>query len=310
LVPVILKIDIAGSIRYDLTNFGVTDFLSKSQNIDNSGNRSMEGVSPALGVVYHFSKSLNLFANISTSFETPTSTELANRPSGIGGFNPELNPSRAVEYETGFRGFYSSIFQYDLTGYIINIKDELIPFEVLTDVPGGQDYYRNAGSSIHRGIEMSLIYFPLPSLKTRMSFTYIDAYFKNYVVNGINYSGNNVPGITPIRITAELTYYTPIKLFVSVLSQYFGKVTANDANNANVIPYTIFDLDIGHDGISFGNDNKVNLVLSGGISNIFNIHNISSVTINATADRYYEPAPGRSFYLNTRLFYDSITKSE
>jgi len=310
LVPVTLKIDIAGSIRYDLTNFGVTDFLSNSQNIDNSGNRSMEGVSPALGVVYHFSKSLNCFANIATSFETPTSTELANRPSGIGGFNPELNPSRAVEYEAGFRGLYSSIFQYDLTGYIINIKDELIPFEVLTDVSGGQDYYRNAGSSIHRGIEMSLIYFPLPSLKTRMSFTYIDAYFKNYVVNGINYSGNNVPGITPVRIAAELTYCTPVKLFVSVLLQNFGKVTANDANTANVIPYTIFDLDIGHDGIFFGNDNKINLKLSGGISNIFNIHYISSVTINATADRYYEPAPGRSFYLNIRLFYDSITKSE
>ena len=304
IVPITLNTDIAGSIRYDQTYFGVTDFISSTQNINNSGSRMMKGVSPALGIVYHFLKSLNCFANISTSFETPTSTELANRPGGVGGFNPDLNPTHAVEYEAGLRGSSNSIFQYDLTFYIINIKDELIPFEVLPDAPGGQDYYRNAGSSVHRGAEMSLLYYPLPSLKTRLSFTYIDAYFKNYVVKEINYSGNKVPGITPTRIVSELTYHTPVKLYASVLTQIFGKVTANDANTANVNSYAIFDLDIGHDGISFGKDKKTKLILSGGISNIFNTHYISSVTINATADRFYEPAPGRSFFLNACLVYN------
>ncbi|HZK68901.1 MAG TPA: TonB-dependent receptor [Paludibacter sp.] len=304
IVPITLKIDIAGSIRYDQTYFGVTDFISSTQNINNSGSRMMKGISPALGIVYRFLKSLNCFANISTSFETPTSTELANRPGGVGGFNPDLNPSHAVEYEAGLRGSSNSIFQYDLTFYVINIKDELIPFEVLPDVSGGQDYYRNAGSSVHRGAEISLLYYPLPSLKTRLSFTYIDAYFKNYVIKEVNYSGNKVPGITPKRIASELTYYTPVKLYASVLTQIFGKVTANDANTANVNSYAIFDLDIGHDGISFGKDKKTKLILSGGISNIFNTHYISSVTINATADRFYEPAPGRSFFLNACLVYN------
>jgi len=301
LFPLTLKADIAGSIRYDLTYFKVIDFLSNSQNIDNSGKRTMNGVSPAAGIVYRFTKLLNCFVNFSTSFETPTSTELANRPSGVGGFNPDLNPSHAVEYEAGFRGSYNSILKYDLTGYFINIKDELIPFEVLSDAPGGQDYYRNAGSAVHCGAEASLVYSPVSSLKSRVSFTYIDAYFKDYVVKGIDYSGNKVPGITPTRMTAELTYYTPVELYISVLAQNFGKVTANDANTANVNPHAVFDLDIGHYGISFGNDTKMKLILSAGISNIFNTHYISSVTINATADRYYEPAPGRSFFLNARL---------
>jgi len=52
LIPVTLKIDIAGSIRYDQTYFGVTDFLSDSLNINNSGKRTMKGLSPALGIVY------------------------------------------------------------------------------------------------------------------------------------------------------------------------------------------------------------------------------------------------------------------
>jgi iron complex outermembrane receptor protein len=303
LFPVTLKIDVAGSLRYDQTNFKVTDFISDSQNMNNSGNRMMNGLSPAVGIVYRPIKFLNCFVNISTSFETPTSTELANRPGGVGGFNPDLYPSRALEYEAGLRGSVSPVFQYDLTGYIINIKDELIPFEVLPDAPGGQDYYRNAGSSVHRGAELALSYLPIPSLKASVSFTYIDAYFKNYVVKGIDYSGNKVPGITPIRLAAELTYYTPVRLYVSVLMQSFGKFTANDANTAYVNPHTVFDMDIGHDGISFGKDKKIRLILSGGISNIFNLHYISSVTVNATADRYYEPAPGRSYFLNVRLAY-------
>ena len=95
---------------------------------------------PSLGIVYRLSKYLNCFANISTSFETPTSSELANRPDGAGGFNPDLNPCRALEYEAGFRGAIRPVFQYDLTGYIIHIRDELILFEVLPDEPGGQVY--------------------------------------------------------------------------------------------------------------------------------------------------------------------------
>jgi iron complex outermembrane receptor protein len=156
---------------------------------------------------------------------------------------------------------------------------------------------------VHRGAELALRYFPIPSLKAQMSFTYIDAYFKNYEVKGINYSGNKIPGITPVRIAAELSYYTPVKIYISVLMQTFGKYTANDANTASVNTHTIFDLDIGHDGISFGNKKRTRLILSGGISNIFNLHYISSVTINATAERYYEPAPGRSFFINIRLAY-------
>jgi iron complex outermembrane receptor protein len=183
------------------------------------------------------------------------------------------------------------------------MKDELVPFEVPSDSSGGQVYYRNAGSAAHRGVELSLICHRLTSLKALMSFNYIDAYFKNYVVNGIDYSGNKVPGITPTRTAAELTYTTPFKLYVSALAQIFGNVIANDANTAIADSHTIFDLDIGHDGISFGKDENAKLILSGGISNVFNTHYISSVSINASANRYYEPAPGRCFFLNARLVY-------
>jgi hypothetical protein len=43
------------------------------------------------------------YINLSTSFETPTTTELRNRPGASGGFNEGLKPQRAVNYEIGAR---------------------------------------------------------------------------------------------------------------------------------------------------------------------------------------------------------------
>ncbi len=297
--PITSKINIGGSIRFDQTDFGVIDKLVNDSNINNSGRRVMNGVSPSVGLVYHITRSLNCFANISTSFETPTSTELANRPDGAGGFNSGLNPSHALEYETGFRGYINPIFTYDITGYIIQTKDELIPFQV--PLAPGQDYYRNAGSTVHRGGELAIRYLPFTYLDVVTSLTYIDAYYKNFTVKGVDYSGNKEVGITPIRVTAELKFHTFAGFYCSTLMQSFGKVFANDENTASADPYTVFDFGIGYDGFSWGNLWASKFIFSGGISNLFNTRYISAVTVNAAANRYYEPAPGRSFYLNARI---------
>ena len=48
-------------------------------NGDQSGSRNFVAVSPSVGIMYK-----GVFANISTAFETPTTTELINRPDGLG----------------------------------------------------------------------------------------------------------------------------------------------------------------------------------------------------------------------------------
>jgi iron complex outermembrane receptor protein len=299
LAPIASNIDIDGSIRYDQTYFGVTDKLVSTSNTNNSGSRSMNGLNPSLGLVYRLGKNLNFFTNVSTSFETPTSTELANRPDGVGGFNPDLNPSHALEFEGGIRGIINPIVKYDITGYIINTKDELIPFQV-PSAPG-QDYYRNSGSTKRLGGEASIRYLPFTFLDANAGLTYIDASYKNFIVKGTDYSGNKIPGITPIRGVIELKLHSLKGFYCSTLMQSFGKVYADDANTATAEKYTVFDLGIGHEGLSFGSSWISKLIISGGISNILDTHYIASVTVNAAAKKYYEPAPGRSFYINARL---------
>lgn len=298
-IPVTPNLNAALSLRYDRTSFGVKDLFKDS--VDNSGTRIMAAFSPSAGLIYRFDQSINLFANVSTSFETPTSTELANRPGRNGGFNPDLQPSRALGYETGLRGIILKQFRYDISAYVIHITDELIPFEVLPDVPGGQVYYRNAGSAVHRGFETSISWNVLPAIWIQTALTLIDAKFKEYTQDGVSYAGKKIPGISPRRISAVVNYHFPFPVTVSVQMLNAKSLPANDANTIYAPSYTLFNLNASYGEIAFGENRNITLVLGGGISNLFDKKYISAVTVNANANRYFEPGQERVFFLNARL---------
>ncbi len=292
--PATSKLSIDACLRYDLYYFAVQNHFAA-----NTGSRDMNALNPSLGLIYRIFNFVSFFANVSTSFETPTSTELVNRPDGAGGFNPNLNPARALEYEAGLRGVINPLLKYDIAAYIIQTNDELIPFQV--PATPGQDYYRNAGSTSRRGGELSFRFLPFSFMDLSYNLAYIDAHYKEFVVKGFDYSGNKIPGISGIHQVAELKLHPGKGTYLSFLAENHGKMYVDDANSATSNPHTTFDLGLGHEGLSFGQSKQFKLILSGGISNLFNANYITSVTVNAAAGRFYEPGPRRTFYLNARL---------
>ena len=84
-----------------------------------------------------------MFGSFSTSFDTPTTTELAN-PDGSGGFNESLVAQTALNYEVGFKLSADSLY-YELAVFHISLDDELVPFE-LAAFPG-RTFFANAGKS-------------------------------------------------------------------------------------------------------------------------------------------------------------------
>ena len=298
LLPATEKLSIDAALRYDLTYFGVQNHLQSTSGSGSDG-RTMKALNPSLGLIYQVAKNVKIFGNISTSFETPTSTELVNTPEGTGGFNPDLNPSRALGYEFGMRGYINALLAFDLAAYVIHTKDELIPFQV-PSAPG-QDYYRNAGSTLHRGGEAAFRFVPFSFLEISASLTYTDAGYKDFVVDEINYSGNSIPGVSRVHGVAEIKLSQSEGFYLSLLLQNFGKMYVDDANSASTDHYGLIDLGLGHAPIEIGRTRIINIYLAGGISNIFNKKYVSSVSVNAAAGRYYEPGPGRTFYLNARF---------
>src|SRR5436853_51924 len=134
------KVSVTGGIRYDWVNFQVNDRLVNDSNPDDSGGRLMRALSGSLGVAVTPSDVVTVYGNIGTSFETPTTTELTNRPSGAGGLNPTLEPQKATNYEIGVRGDVRGRLNYSVALFDAEVADELVQFRVPAD-PTGRFFY-------------------------------------------------------------------------------------------------------------------------------------------------------------------------
>jgi iron complex outermembrane receptor protein len=281
--------------RYDRVKFDVDDhYLADG---DDSGNRTMDEFSPSVGLRYSLGASTNLYANVSTSFETPTTTEFAN-PSG-GGFNQDLDPQTATNYEIGIKGALGRRNRYELALFRVDVEDELIPFELASQPD--REFFENAGKSKRKGIEMAFASEPVDGLVASLAYTYSDFTFEKFVDdNGNDFSGNTIPGIPEHLVHADLSYTHRSGLFAGADVLYSDDIYTNNANSAESDAYTVANLRLGYNGY-FGNWEFSPFV---GVNNVTDQHYNGNVRINAFGGRYFEPAPERNLYGGFTLRYE------
>ena len=174
---------ISSGIRYDEVKFDITDrFLS---NGDDSGEIEFDAVSPSFGLNYVMDNG-SIFASISSSFETPTTTELAN-PDTSGGFNALLKPQEANNIEIGYKSIKNDIYR-EIAVFNIDLNDELVPYE-LEEFPG-RTFYSNVGKSSRKGIETLVSWSVKPNLTLDASYTYSHFSFDSFIdKNNKDFSG-------------------------------------------------------------------------------------------------------------------------
>jgi iron complex outermembrane recepter protein len=274
-------------LRYDRLRFDAEDFLLTNGN--DSGERTFDALSPSAGLIWSPRAAVNFYGNVSTAFETPTTTELANRPSGQGGFNPTLDPQRAINYEVGAKGILERL-HYDLALFSIAVTDELIPFEVAA-TPGRQ-YYRNAGSSTHNGLEFGLYGVVFDGLTGAVAYTYSDFRFKDFKTADAVFDDNRIPGIPAHQLFAELAYHHRLGIDASAELLFVDDFFVDDTNKSQNDAYTVINLRLGYSrGIA---EWRVSPFI--GLNNLLDSAYNASVRINAFGGRYFEPAPGRAVY--------------
>ncbi|MGI9260791.1 MAG: TonB-dependent receptor domain-containing protein, partial [Woeseiaceae bacterium] len=230
-----------------------------------------------------------LFASYSSSFETPTTTELAN-PDASGGFNPALNPQTADNFEIGYKHSRGDLY-YEIALFTIDLEDELVPYE-LAAFPG-RTFYANAGSSSRDGIEAAIARSFENGLRIDASYTWSNFEFDDFVDdNGNDFSGNQLPGLPEHFGYIGLTYQGESGLSATLEAVYSGELVANNANTAEVSSYTVTNLRLSHE-LETG---QWIIRPYFGINNMFDESYNSNIRINAFGARYFEPAPGRNFY--------------
>ena len=282
-------VSVLGGMRWDRIRFTAEDRFVAAGDPDDSGSRTMSAVSPSAGLVVAPARDLELFGSIARTFESPTTTELANRPTGSGGFNPDLDPQTGTALEAGVRARLGAAWTAEGTLFRTELEGEMIPFEVPSD-PGRQ-YFRNAGASHHQGWEVAVDGRPAPGLSARVAYTRVDARFDEYVTEDADHSGRRVPGLAPWRIDA-LASWTRGAAFLETRALYQDEVPVDDAGTAAAPAFFLADVRVGLDRWSSGG---LRLSPYVAVSNLLDRRYASSVAVNAFGARYYEPGPGRTF---------------
>ncbi|HMB60728.1 MAG TPA: TonB-dependent receptor, partial [Xanthomonadales bacterium] len=278
--------------RWDDLDYSVSDRTGGS----GSGDTSFQQFSPMLGLSWSRNPSLGLYGNVSTSFDPPTFTELAN-PDGPTGFNQNLDPQTATNYELGAKGVMTNRLHYELAVFHINVDDEIVPFEL---EGSGQSFFRNAGKSTHNGVEAGLTLQLAPGLTGRLAYTWSDFSFKSFSApGGGNYDGNQLPGSPQNQFNLDFAWQHSSGFYAGADFLYVGSFYADNANTVETDAYFLSNLRAGFRWNSAGWFIQPFV----GLDNIFNEEYMDNIRINAAFGRYYEPAPERNIYAGVELSY-------
>lgn len=271
--------------RYEDIEFELDDrFLADGEN---SGDVSFSEFTPMAGVTYVARDWLNLYASVSTSFETPTFAQLGD-PAGPG-INPDVTAQTSTNYEIGAKGLAGARLRYSVAVFSIDLEDQLVPFELNDDV-----FYRNAGESSRDGIEISANYRFSPELSGTLAYTVNDFEFDDFTAGGAVLDGNDNPGIPENQLFVEVAYVRPDGWYAFADLLHVGSFYADDLNTApaRVDDYQVANARLGRRMPLAG----LELNAFAGVNNLFDEDYFSNVRINQTFNRYFEPAPGRHFY--------------
>lgn len=274
--------------RFDAVQLRAQDRFGADGN--QSGEIELNRFSPMGGISYSINTALSSYVQVSTSFETPTLSELSANPTGEGGFNTDLEPQRTINYEVGLKGALFPKLGFEAALFYIDIQNELVPFE-LEDFPG-RNFFRNAGSSERLGAEIALSYPILPTLSFLATYTWSDFTYQSYQTPEEVFDGNRLPAIPQHMGLIGLNLNLPSGLFAKTWMRWNSDVFADDGNETAIEGFSVVNVRVGYEKAFSG----WSLAPFFGINNLLDTEYFDNVRINAFGSRYYEPAPGLAVF--------------
>ncbi|MGD1946032.1 MAG: TonB-dependent receptor family protein [Croceivirga sp.] len=289
-------------LNFNQTQFDFRDLFNTGTE-NTSAQRDFDPILlPSFGVQYQI-KNGRLFANVSRGFSNPGLEETLT-PDGV--INPDLNQEKGWNYEVG--GSFSLLQNKMLLGlslYQMSITDLLVAERIDEDLFIG----RNAGETRHRGIELDANYrFRIAqnwSVLPRLSYSYSNHTFVDFVDEGDDFSGNDLAGVPQHRINSGLTIRNTKGFVFNLTHQFVDEIPLTDSNTLFSDSFNTVNAQLRY-RTDLGNHFGIGLNL--GVNNLFNTNYAQSVLINAVGfggaePRFFYPGNGRNYFAGIQLNY-------
>ncbi|MFT0476905.1 TonB-dependent receptor family protein [Pseudomonas antarctica] len=282
-------------LRHSTLKMDVDDhFLSDG---NDSGSKTYQKNTPSVSVMYAFTPDLHGYVSAGKGFETPTQAESAySRTSN--GFNFALKPSVSKQYEVGLKARIGQDTRLNAALFQITTEDEL----VVAQSKDGRTTYQNAGRTLRRGFELGLESQLSDHWSTSLAYTRLQAtYDSDFIGNGKAIDkGNYLPGVPQTTLFAELNWKPRDWVSTAIEGMYRSKVYVEDTNQQSAAPgYSVFNwrarFEQKVEHWTFHQTLR--------LDNLLDRQYVGSVIVGDGNLRYYEAAPGRSWYAGAGAEY-------
>jgi iron complex outermembrane receptor protein len=292
-------------VRHSGVRFISHDDYVTAANPDDSGHASYSSLLPVLGVLYAWRPDVHLYATAGRGFETPTLNEISYRPDGLTGLNFEVRPARSNSVELGVKASSRALGILGVAVFGTRTANEIVTLSN----SGGRTSYQNVASTRRVGLELEWSrQFP-HDVNVQAAYTLLDAQYADAFLACTSTpctvpttpiaSGSRLPGVARHALFAALAWTPPKGLRAGVEVHALSRVFVNDTNTDAAAAYVSADLTAGyHWSLSAWQWSAF-----GRIANVTGRRYVGSVIVNEGNGRYFEPAPGRTFFAGVTVSY-------
>jgi iron complex outermembrane recepter protein len=195
----------------------------------------------------------------------------------------QWDPQIRTQYELGIRVRPFDWFSAQLIGWRLDTSDDFIQDPATLE-------YQNAGETQRKGFDLSLDFYAFEHGYLQANYTYTDAKYEDFTINGISYNGKYLPSVPDDIVNIELGY-SPPKGIGGWLRYRYESAMYLDMNNTlkseswNKVDTSLF--------YRFGTGAKYRLGLE--VTNIFD-QKYAATTSHWGGRTSYSPGLPRSFY--------------
>jgi iron complex outermembrane receptor protein len=261
-------------------------------------------IAPRLAIMKKFNNNITLYSSISRGFSPPTTNELL--PTG-GNINVELNAEDGINNDIGLRASLKNRLAIDLNAFVFSLQHTIVQRRDA----GGGDYFINAGKTNQKGIELSMSY-PFSSNHSaflnglaRLNYTYHHFQYRDFKQVSTDFSGNQLPGVSPHTIAAGVDMLVNQRFTASFDYLFSDRIPLNDANSTFADRYHLLSERISY---AFPLIKKLISVIAIGAGNLLNEKYSLGNDINGFGGRYFNAASPRNYYATIRIQWSAKAK--